>query len=98
MTTLLFDLPEKLTLTVRPGSVSFTAYVPDLPAHVRFTAPSLVGPNCSKRSSKISSTPDWKSPANSARTTPSRFVSGRRTPYPKSARLIPHLIPSCMMD
>ena len=43
MTTLLFDLPKKLTLTVRPGSVSFTAYVPDLPAHVRFTAPSLVG-------------------------------------------------------
>ncbi len=43
MTTLLFDLPEKLTLTVRPGSVSFIAYVPDLPAHVRFTAPSLVG-------------------------------------------------------
>lgn len=43
MTTLLFELPDKLTLTVRPGSVSFTAYVPDLPAHVRFTAPSLAG-------------------------------------------------------
>jgi hypothetical protein len=43
MTTLLFDLPEKLTLTVRPVSVSFTAYVPDLTAHVRFTAPSLAG-------------------------------------------------------
>jgi hypothetical protein len=43
MTTLLFELPDKLTLTVRPGSVSFTAYVPDLPAHVRFTATSLAG-------------------------------------------------------
>ena len=43
MTTLLFELPDKLTLTVRPGSVSFTAYVADLPAHVRFTAPARAG-------------------------------------------------------
>lgn len=43
MTTLLFDLPEKLTLTVRPDKVSFTAYVPELPAHVRFHAPLFVG-------------------------------------------------------
>ena len=43
MRTLLFDLPEKLILTVRPHCVSFTAYVPDLPAHVRFMAPSLAG-------------------------------------------------------
>jgi hypothetical protein len=43
MTTLLFELPDNLALTVRPGSVSFTAYVPDLSAHIRFTAPSLVG-------------------------------------------------------
>lgn len=43
MRTLLFDLPAKLTLTVRPHSVSFTAYVPELPAHVRFTALSLAG-------------------------------------------------------
>lgn len=43
MTILLFELPDKLTLTVRLGSVSFTVYVPALPAHVRFTAPSLAG-------------------------------------------------------
>lgn len=43
MTTLLFDLPEKLTFRVRPDRVSFTAFVPDLPAHVRFHAPLLVG-------------------------------------------------------
>jgi len=42
MTTLLFDLPEKLTLTVRPDKVSFTAYVSNLP-HIRFHAPSLAG-------------------------------------------------------
>lgn len=43
MRTLLFDLPAKLTLTVRPHSVSFTAYVAELPAYVRFTAPSFAG-------------------------------------------------------
>jgi len=43
MTTLLFDLPEKLILTMRPGSISFTAFVPGLPAHIRFIALSLVG-------------------------------------------------------
>jgi hypothetical protein len=43
MATLLFDLPEKLTLRVRPDRVSFTAFVPELPAHVRFHAPLLVG-------------------------------------------------------
>jgi hypothetical protein len=43
MTRLLFDLPEKLTLTVRPDEVSFTAFLPELPAHVRFHAPLLVG-------------------------------------------------------
>lgn len=42
-TKLLFDLPEKLTITVRPDEVSFSAYLPELPAHVRFHAPLLVG-------------------------------------------------------
>lgn len=43
MTTLTFDLPSNLRLRVSRDEVSFSAYIPELPAHVRFLAPALAG-------------------------------------------------------
>lgn len=39
MTTMTFDLPPSLRLRVSHDEVSFSACVPELPAHVCFLAP-----------------------------------------------------------
>lgn len=43
MTTISFKLPDNLRINVTRTGASFIAYLPDLPAHLRFVFPSHAG-------------------------------------------------------
>ena len=43
MTTITFTLPDNLRISVTRTGASFVAYLPDLPAHIRFVFPLHAG-------------------------------------------------------